>query len=154
MVDAVMLDTGTLGILVHPRMNQEVVEWVEHLALSKIPVIIPEIADYELRRNLLLESLVRSLVRLDALKEALEYAPLSTEVMLKAAALWAEARRIGRPTADLRALDGDVILAAQALQRGAVIATDNVRHLSMFAEARTWREIVIPENRGSSDQNG
>ena len=142
MFNSVMLDTGTLGILVHPRVNREIVEWVEHLAQSGVPVIIPEIADYELRRNLLLEELNRSLARLDELKEVLVYAPLTTEVMLKAAALWAEARRHGQPTADPMALDGDVILAAQALQAGAVVATDKVGHLSIFVEARNWREIV------------
>lgn len=71
------------------------------------------------------------------------YAPLTTEVMLKAAELWAEARRRGQPTADPKELDGDVILAAQALQAGAVVATDNVGHLSLFVEAKSWREIAV-----------
>ena len=73
MINSVMLDTGTLGILVHPRVNREIVEWVEHLTLSGVPVIIPEIADYELRRNLLLEELTMSLARLDELKEVLVF---------------------------------------------------------------------------------
>ena len=66
--------------------------------------------------------------------------------MLRAAELWAEARRRGRPTADPKELDCDVILAAQAglIARGGdepVIATTNVGHLALFADARTWQDI-------------
>jgi hypothetical protein len=73
--------------------------------------------------------------------------PITTEAMLQAAAYWAEARRQGRPTADGHALDGDVILAAQArtLAREGhevVVATTNVAHLSRFVDARLWEEIA------------
>jgi hypothetical protein len=66
--------------------------------------------------------------------------------MLKAAEFWAEARRRGRPTADPKALDGDVILAAQAALvadegHEVIIATTNVKHLSQFVDAREWRLI-------------
>lgn len=63
--------------------------------------------------------------------------------MLKAAELWADARKRGKPTADPKELDGDVILAAQALQANAVVATENVGHLSLFVEARHWKDIVV-----------
>jgi len=50
------------------------------------------------------------------------------------------------PTADPKELDGDVILAAQALLvsesgEGVVIATTNVGHLSGFVDDRHWRDI-------------
>ena len=58
----------------------------------------------------------------------------------------ARARRQGRPTAADPALDADMILAAQAAVAGvggdqAVIATTNVQHLALFADARHWRDI-------------
>jgi hypothetical protein len=34
-----------------------------------------------------------------------------------------------------------VILAAQAEEAGGIVATDNVRHLSRFVDAREWRDI-------------
>ncbi|MFI5352420.1 MAG: type II toxin-antitoxin system VapC family toxin [Candidatus Binatales bacterium] len=61
--------------------------------------------------------------------------------MLRAAELWAQARNRGTPTADPKELDGDVILAAQAEQVGAIVVTDNVGHLARFVKARNWREI-------------
>ncbi len=141
MINAIILDSMLLGEIVHPRRNQAVKEWLRQILGLNIDVILSEIADYELRRELLHRNFSHSIERLDQLKEVLTYLPLTTQVMLKAAELWAEARKGGRPTADAKALDGDVILAAQALQVGAIVATENVGHLSLFVEARSWKEI-------------
>ena len=141
MAEIVILDTGPLGRIAHPRANVEIAAWLERLLESGAVVVVPEIADYELRRNLPLEGLLTSVARLDQLKAALTYLPITTQVMLRAAELWAEARRGGIPTAAVHELDGDAILAAQALQVGGVVATENVGHLSRFVEARNWTEI-------------
>jgi predicted nucleic acid-binding protein len=87
----------------------------------------------------------RGIERLDALLETFEYLPLSTAVMREAASLWADVRRRGQPTADAKALDADVILAAQARKMAAaevVIATTNVRHLSRLVDAKLWQDVV------------
>ena len=60
--------------------------------------------------------------------------------------LWAGARTRGKPTADVHALDIDVILAAQVLSKGFqsgsfVVATTNVSHLSQFVPAEVWDQI-------------
>ena len=141
MIRPVILDAGPLGRVAHPRPNREVAEWLRGLLTSGAVVLLSEIADYEVRRNLLLEGLTQSVQRLDQLKETLTYMPLTTQVMLRAAALWAAARRQGHPTADPQALDADVILAAQAEQAGAVVAAENIGHLSRFVDARNWRDI-------------
>lgn len=98
-------------------------------------MFVSEIADYEIRRELIRADRPVGLARLNALKTTLPYLPLTTSIMLRAAELWAEAR--GRPTADPQALDCDVILAAQALAMGATLVTDNVGHLSLFVEAKS-----------------
>lgn len=107
---------------------------------------VPEIADYEVRRELLRAGKTKGIERLDALKSHIGYIPITTEVMLKAAEFWAQARMSGRPTSDHKALDADVILAAQAFVIGdegddVIIATTNVGHLSLFASAKLWHEI-------------
>jgi enoyl-CoA hydratase/carnithine racemase len=86
-----------------------------------------------------------SVVFLDQLAQKAEYLPLTTAAMRKAAELWAAARSLGRPTAANPALDGDEILAAQALTLGTpdvVVATGNVRHLSRYVPAEMWSAIM------------
>ena len=86
------------------------------------------------------------MARLDALAALVEYVPLTTAAMRQAAAFWAEARQKGRPTADDKALGGDVILAAQVatLESAAgVVATTNVGHLLRYVPAALWRDIPV-----------
>jgi predicted nucleic acid-binding protein len=144
----VLLDAGPLGLVTNPRRARQSVacaQWLQALVRHGSRVLVPEIADYEVRRELLRANKVRGLARLDALAGLLEYLPLTTAAMRQAAIFWAQARQQGRPTADDKALDGDVILAAQAMTLGAtdvVIATTNVGHLSRFAPAALWPDIT------------
>ncbi|HEY1185815.1 MAG TPA: PIN domain-containing protein [Bryobacteraceae bacterium] len=145
----VLLDAGPLGMITNPKSspeNEACKNWLAGLAYNGIEIVIPEIADYEVRRELLRAGKQRGIGRLDALKGMLGYAPITTPVMLKAAEFWASARKMGRQSADDASLDADMILAAQAgalVRPGheTVIATMNVRHLALFASARIWREI-------------
>ena len=146
-----LLDTGILGQLCHPskQTNQPVSDWVEAILTSDSEdrVFLPELCDYELRRKLLHlvrkgQSSQRSIERLDELCELLEYLPLDTATMRKAAEFWADSRSRGNPTAADVALDGDVILAAQAAMIGGTIVTTNRKHLSQFVPARDRSEII------------
>ena len=154
MSTVIVLDTGVLGMIVHPSATGEPLEckrWLEDLLAHGASVFLPEVADYELRRELLRIRSTKSIARLDGLKTLLNYADITTPAMLKAAELWASARSVGTPTADEKELDVDVVLAAQSavLSRPGdhvVVATTNVGHLSLFMDARTWREIPIQES--------
>lgn len=142
----ILLDTGPLGMVSHPRPNRAVVDWVRTILRSGSEIYVSEIADYEVRRELLRAGKVKGIKRLDELKRTMGYVPLTTEAMLKATEFWADARKGGRPTAKDDALDGDVILAGQAatLETGTdelVIATTNTRHLSRFVRAEVWDQI-------------
>jgi predicted nucleic acid-binding protein len=107
-------------------------------------VIVPEIVDYEVRREFIRHGSALAVTNLDRYGLQLEYLPLSTAAMRLAAELWAQARNTGQPTAPDHALDGDVILAAQALSLGVpvVVATGNPAHLSRFVPAADWQTVT------------
>lgn len=149
----VVLDASTLGLLSNPKQTTEALayrSWVRMLVQARHRVVVPEIADFEVRRELLRAGKVRGLRRLNSTVEALRYLPITTGIMRRAAELWAEARRRGRPSADSASLDGDVIIAAAAqflaaaLGDSVVVATTNVRHFEMFVDARRWQDIAVP----------
>ena len=76
--------------------------------------------------------------------QLLEYLPITTAAMHKAALFWARARQQGQPTAGDKTIDGDMILAAQAMTLSAsepIIATTNVAHLTRFVPADLWQNI-------------
>lgn len=141
----ILLDAGPLGMISNPNatgINRDCYEWMEALFVNGFDIRVPEIADYEVRRELLRAKKSEGIARLDLLKSTIGYLPITTSIMLEAAELWAQARRTGMPTADPKALDCDVILAAQALQADGIVATDNVGHLSRFVAAKRWRDIT------------
>ena len=62
----------------------------------------------------------------------------------RAAALWAVARSSGNVTAPPEALDGDVLVAAQAVEEGATILTTNSRHFELLSVAPLdWRAVPL-----------
>ena len=118
-----LLDTNILGQLCHPSKpnNHRASTWLQAVLDDAVEhrVIVPEICDYELRRKLLHlvakgQSTQRSIDRLDTFRRQLEFLPLDSNTMLKAAEFWCQARLSGQPTASNDALDGDVILAADS----------------------------------------
>jgi predicted nucleic acid-binding protein len=145
----ILLDSGPLGMVTNPKAKGIPLDcqlWLKSLLRRGERIAIPEIADYEVRRELLRAGLLQSLRRLDNLKQTLEYIPIQTDTMLLAASIWAEARQTGQPTADPKALDGDVILSAQARllcdeTTQVIVATTNVAHLSRFITALDWQAI-------------
>ena len=103
-------------------------------------IVVPEIVDYELRRELLRKNRIGSLRRLDQLSSLALYLPITTSIMRRAAELWAIARQQGKPTAADEALDADMILLALAasLDEDYRILTTNVNHLNMTGHALHW----------------
>lgn len=146
---SVLLDTGVLSLVTHPRKladAQACRTWIEGLLRTRFECVIPEICDYELRRELLRAGKEQGIRNLDRLASRITYLAIDTATMREAAALWSTLRNQGRPTASDQNLDADVILGAQAKEherRGTtvVVATTNVRHLCYMCDARHWQDI-------------
>jgi predicted nucleic acid-binding protein len=117
-------------------MKPEVVEWLKFLKKTATALRVPEIADYELRRELLRLGKQPSIDRLDQFGQP-RFIPITPETMRKAAELWAWVRAKGQATAGNESLDGDVILAAQATLQTrnfdeVIVVTTNLKHISRF----------------------
>jgi predicted nucleic acid-binding protein len=150
MSKTIILDSGPLGMVTNPRAKSEETNackaWFADILQKGYTIVIPEIADYEVRRELIRTENLRSIAQLDQLEQTFVYLPITTEMMLQAARLWAIARQTGQPTADPKALDGDVILAAQVMLAGfddqTIVATTNVSHIARFVPADDWPNIT------------
>ena len=152
MARIVVLDAGPTGDAPKAPGNHSgdrCRRWIADLAVAGTEIVVPAIADYEVRRELIRVGTPGSVARLDALRVSLTFLPLSDAAFHLAADLWAIVRNLGRPTAHPHALDGDAILAAQASLCGAagdevLIATTNVGHLARFPgiDARPWDRIT------------
>jgi predicted nucleic acid-binding protein len=150
MARVVVLDAGPFGLVSGPGVrptSARCQRWARSLLAAGVRVVVPEVADYEVRRELIRRGATAGLVRLDRVVAGLDFAPITRDAMLLAAELWARARRGGYPMAGPDALDADCILAAQALTivlpgDTLVVATTNPGHLGRFLDARTWDQII------------
>lgn len=148
MTRSILLDSGVLGLVSHPRPSQEsraCSAWLLAVA-AEDEVFIPEVTDYEVRREYLRRNNNQGIRLLDFLGQRLSYLPLETRHWRLAAQLWADARNSGHITAPAGDLNIDVLLAAQAKSLMAadveiIVATTNLRHLTPFADARLWQDI-------------
>lgn len=147
----VLLDSGVIHTLCNCTSIQEVVdcqEWFYRLTARGMYFTASEIGDYEVRRELKRRNRIGNIQKLEALREEVDFLPLTHQVMLKASELWAIARQNNQPTSSKKNIDVDMILSAQwSLLKEEhpgqyiVIATTNTKHLRLFTEAEEWINI-------------
>ena len=109
----IFLDSGPIGLLTNPKQSTEAIacdKWINASELAGHEIILPEIIDYEIRRELIRARKFNGLGRLDNLKSAFTFLRIDSETLLKAAEFWAEARWRGQPTADAASIDIDAYL--------------------------------------------
>ena len=135
-----LLDTGVLGQVCHPRKYDDVRSWFRR-AVAEHELLLSEFADFELRRELLRINSRHSLRRLDELTRELRYLPVTTATWRATARLWAEQRQAGRPTGD--GLDGDLLLAIQAREEFAAVVTLNEKHFSGLVDVLSWTKVPM-----------
>ncbi len=152
---AIVLDTSPLSLLTQKTghaLSDACKAWYTALENLGSRFYVLEIADYEVRRELLRAGKTASVRRLDVFiaAEPDRYLPLTTPDVRLAAQMWAQARQSGHVTAPPEALDGDILIAAQACRRvptvfalsGPIIATENARHFASLAPALLWSDIL------------
>jgi predicted nucleic acid-binding protein len=160
----VFIDSNTLGSICNPHTNwadkkynpdaENCQRWFANLLRRSIRFVTSDICDYEIRRGLV--SSVKSgkdapgLELLNFLKtnEDLEFLPVTSDVLELAANLWAEASSLGRQTSDPKNIDVDMIISAHYQMlcddypgQRVIVATTNLKHLSIFCEAANWQDI-------------
>lgn len=130
-----------------PTLLDECRQWMNACDMAGHQILIPAISYYEVLRELEMRRATSQIARLKTFcLDAKRFISLTTDDLETAAQLWGQARRAGQPTADPQALDGDVILAAQAIGLGFppsqfIIATTNPGHLSRYAPCDLWTNI-------------
>lgn len=149
----VLLDSGPLGLLVHPNIENTSVaacrSWAEaHIEAGHI-FALPGVIEYELKRELIRIQSRQSLVALVEITRDFDYLPVTRDVLNLAAEFWARARQANLPAAENTRIDIDMILAGHAAQvtsaspnQSVVIATTNTRHFAGLADAQDWRAIA------------
>lgn len=152
----VFLDTSVLGKLSNPNQLPEAVDcqsWFERLIARGVYFVSSELCFYELKRSLILAVKTggtnKGIEKLEMIENFVDFLEIDRIVAELAAEFWAEARLQGQPTADEKNIDIDMMIMAhwRLLSesfpgRYVVIATTNVRHLSLFANAEEWQNIT------------
>lgn len=153
----IWLDSGIIGLLSNPHKQGESEacdRWLLNLSAKGVYIVSSALCDYEVRRNLILESERTgnrdSLNSLDELKLFVSFLSITDDSLNLASVLWAQSKLRGIPTAKDGSLDADLIICAQwrVLSEQypgqmSVIATTNVKHLGRFATASQWQDIKI-----------
>jgi hypothetical protein len=157
----VFLDTNILGILCNRNAliyeSQECKRWFDTLFARGVRFVTSDLCDYEVRRGLIGSSMRAGKIApgievLNSLKTdgLIEFLPVSTLALDLAANLWAKASIDGRSTRDEKNIDIDIIISAQYQimkdefpGRRVVVATTNLKHLSLFCDAANWRDIRL-----------
>jgi predicted nucleic acid-binding protein len=150
----VILDAGPLWLLTlaNGKAPADLCRaWLASLTADGCEIVIPEVADYEVRRMHRHRGATAGIRRLDGLKSAHRFEPITSTIMLRAADVWAQMRTMGRPTSKDRALDADSILVATALELGlppeaaTIATTDGDIERFPGVTGRPWTTIVPDE---------
>lgn len=127
---AYLLDTNVVTELL--KRNAHVVNRYRSALENGEQVYFSAVAYYEIKRGLLHLGASRQLRQLDEdFKNVLLWISVSDEAWDRAAQLWAECRKQGRPHDD----DGDLLIAAQANLLGATVVTRNTKDFSHLQTA-------------------
>jgi hypothetical protein len=154
-ITLILLDTGPLGLVTNPKGGDEAERckaWLRDIIATGADVIVPAIADYEPRRELVRGNKDEGLDRLDDLIDALGYLPVDHSDLFDAAWLLGRGPGEHRPTAADTALDGDCILAAQSLSARRVYSDEEIEQAGgivvLIATTNCTRPTLVGDSAG------
>jgi hypothetical protein len=156
----VFLDTNTLNFLCNPNNLSEAVEcekWFYTYYTRGVTFYSSDICDYEIRRGLIASSIrnrkiSEGLSLLDDLRSDgyILFSPIANEVLNIASELWARSSANSQSNKDIKNIDVDIIISAQyqLLVEGnpgqrVIVATTNIKDLSVYCEAANWQDIRL-----------
>ncbi len=131
-----LLDTNVVTQLL--KRNPRVVERYRRALELGAQIYFSAVVYYEIKRGLLHLGAAKQLQQLDEeFKNVLYWAPVSDATWDRAAHLWAECRRQGKPHDD----DGDLIIGSQAYGLGAVVVTRNTKDFTdLQISVENWED--------------
>ena len=135
-----LLDTGVLSEICHGKVERPVRGWFERIS-QRHDVLLSDVADYEVRGELVRSKALRGLALLDGMPVRAQRLRMTDATWLRAATLWAQLVPLGRPPA--KGIAGDVHLAAQADLEGATVVTYNLKDFADVVSASLWTNVPI-----------
>jgi predicted nucleic acid-binding protein len=138
-----LLDTNVLARLCHPTAYRDVQRWFRELLErgdSAPEILIPVLADYEIRRAFLTRGASASLEQLDRIEAVARTLPVTPQATRMAAELRS---KLGCPPgADLS--DADLVIVAQAQLEQAVLVTSDraIKELANVV-AKDWDAVNL-----------
>lgn len=128
-----VIDTDVLSALM--RQETVVVSRARAYLADQGSLSISIITRFEILRGLYAKGAARQIAAFRSLCESSVVLPLSDEVVVRAAEIYAELKAKGRPMSD-----ADILIAATALEHGAGVATGNVSHFRQVSglDVENW----------------
>lgn len=133
-----LLDTNVLSSIIKKSAEGQA-QWekLRRLLRENALLIISPVVYYEIARGLYKVQAETKVAFLEKLISLLEWRDFSRTTWDKGAKLWAKCRRSGTITGE--GIDKDILIAAQALEHGATVITNNIRHFEYLGvDYETW----------------
>ncbi len=155
----VFLDANILGLIsnVHESNDecQQCEKWFGNLKTRGVIFTTSDLCDYEVRKKLIFSSIEKKATAsgvkiLNSLRTngLVAFLSVSNESLDLAANPWASIATDRKYAPEMESIDPDIILSAQyQLIRdehpghSVLMATTNLKHLSLFCDAAHWRDI-------------
>lgn len=127
-MNAKLLDTDMLSEVLK-RRNPQVLSHARGYLASHGRFAFSDMTIYEIARGLKTTGATQQLAHFYRVASTSDVIPIDLPILMRAADLWAEGKRDGRPTDD-----ADLIIAATALETGRGLVTGNTSHFAWISE--------------------